>query len=306
MYFPYLRGKQFELEALLDVNPSVFRNTLPIVESITLGRRNLYARLSAQNVPLILVTNPFYPQTNTLLTSSIQNVIDNELANHASLTVGLIIDQRFNVSHLAAFLSSNPLREKAIVFRSNPTQTVLAAIQGLLALQPVSYLIFDESKTTSRTQVVFNNHLKVVLLTDGFQRQERNADYPANSAFDSIYNTWTTTSWYGIGDYVTIGDFFREGGGQAYVVCLHMTVPTTAGLIIHHFSSISHPKTATFPALKFTEANNTLNNSALITPLSSTGLDLYRHWHNTQHYPGLGAAKKASMMHHIEIMSGVI
>jgi hypothetical protein len=306
MYFPYLRGKQFELEALLDVNPTVFKNTLPIVEPITLGRKNLYSRLSNQDVPLILVTNPFYPRTNTLSTSSIQSLIDNELANHTTLTAGFIIDQRFDTSHLVAFLTTNPTREKAIIFRCNPTPAVLVIIKSLIATQHISYLVFDESKTTNRTQVVFNNHPKVVLLTDGFQRQERNADYPANSAFDSVYNTWTTSSWYGIGDYVTIGDFFREGGGQAYVICLHITVPTSSGLIIHHFSSISHPKTATFPALKFTEANQSLNISAHISPLNSSGLKLYRHWHHTQHYPGLGAAKKASMMHHIEIMSSVI
>ncbi len=38
MYFPYLRGKQFELEALVNVNPGVYSNTIPILEPISTSK----------------------------------------------------------------------------------------------------------------------------------------------------------------------------------------------------------------------------------------------------------------------------
>jgi hypothetical protein len=306
MYFPYLRGKQFELEALLEVNSAVYQNTLPILEPITLARRRLYTSLTNQNVPLILVTNPFYPVKDTISSLTIQNVLDNELANHKGIILAFIIDQRFVIQDLDAFLSSNPTREKAIIFRYNLVPAILIAIQALLINHSVRYIIFDESKTSSRTQTFFNSHPRCVLLTDGFQRQERNADYPVNSGFDSIISTWRTSGWQGIGDYLTVGDYFRSGGGQPYVVTLHLTVSTTSGLVMQHFSSTSHPTTGGFAALKFTEANRLLNTSSSVLSLASSGLTLFRTWHTSQHFPQLGAAKKASMMHHIEFMSSLI
>ncbi|MGN6394938.1 MAG: sce7725 family protein [Mucilaginibacter sp.] len=306
MYFPYLRGKQFELEALLEVNPNVYQNTIPILEPITLARRRLYSNLTTQNIPLILVTNPFYSRTRPLTAAQIQNVIDNELSTHNSLVLGFIIDQRFDIADLNTFLTANATRRKAIILRNNPIPTNLTAIQSLIGTHSVDYIIFDEVKTTPRTRAFFSSHPQRVLLTDGFQRQERNADYPLDSAFDSIYDSWATDGWFGTGDYLTIGDFFRDGGGQAYVVTLHVTVPTLSGILIHHFSSTSYSTSPTFPALKFSEANRLLNTSTAVIPLNSNGLTLYRNWHIANFFPGLGAAKKASIMHHIELMSTLV
>lgn len=306
MYFPYLRGKQFEIDALLEVPASVYQNTLPILEPINVSHPKLYVSLTNNGIPFILVTNPFYPRTGTLSNNDVQNIIDGELAAHTSLVLGFLIDQRFDINDLNVFLTSNPNREKAIIFRYNPAQTDLTLIQTSIGTHPVEYIIFDEGKTTNRTHNFFNSHPQRVLLTDGFQRQERNADYPLSSTFDSIYNTWRTDGWFGIGDYLSIGDFFRSGGGQAYVVTLHVTIHTPSSLVMHHFSSTSYPSTGGFTALKFSEANQSLVSSSHIIPITSNGLTLYRNWHANSHNPSLGAAKKASMMHHIELMSGII
>jgi hypothetical protein len=308
MYFPYLRGKQFELEALLEVNPNVYQNTLPILEPINLTRSNLglYTRLTNQNVPIILIVNPYYPRNNTLTTASVQNLIDNQLSSHNSLSLGFIIDQRFDLTELNLFLTSNANRNKALIFRSNPIPADLNNIQNSVSTYQVDYLIFDDTKTTSRTRAAFGSHSQLVLLTDGFQRQDRNADYPLSSSFSSNYDTWQLDGWFGIGDYLTIGDNFREGGGQAYVISLHITVHTSSGLVTHHFSSTIYPTSTAFPADKFAEANNLLYNSAHLVGLNSTGLTLYRNWYTSLHNPQLGAAKKASIMHHIELISSLI
>jgi hypothetical protein len=306
MYFPYLRGKQFELEALLEVNSRVFNNTLPILEPITISRRGLYARIAANQIPLILVMNPYYPPNGRVSNAQIQNIIDNELLSHTSLVLGYLIDQRFDLNDFNLFLNTNTNREKAIIFRHNPFPNALISIQSAINTQGIGYVIFDERKAFPRTQAAFSTHPRRILLTDGFQVQQRNADYPASSTFDSIHNSWRTDGWAGIGDYLTIGDNFREGGGPAYVVTLHITVNTTNGLEIHHFSSVSQSTRPILPAQKFNEANQSLNQSSVITPLNSTGLDLYRNWYANQFYPNLGPPKKASMMHHIELMSSLI
>ena len=41
MYFPYLRSKQAELDALLNVKESVYSTTIPIIEPVSLKRFKL-------------------------------------------------------------------------------------------------------------------------------------------------------------------------------------------------------------------------------------------------------------------------
>ncbi|MBC7948968.1 MAG: sce7725 family protein [Chitinophagaceae bacterium] len=306
MYFPYLRGKQFELEALLDVSPKVYLNTLPIIEPVNTTQRKFYRKLAGKGYPLILVTNPYHPQANRLTTAVVQGILDDELSTNPTVRVGYLIDQRFRLAHFTSFLNSNPSRGKAVIFRVNPLPADLTAIAAAITKHPVEYMIFDERLTNSATRAVFNSHAQKVLITDGFQHHDRNADYPPVSTFSSNYNSWRIDGWYGIGDYLSIGDVFKEGGGQVYVVSLHITIESPSGLLMHHFSSRVHSTIKGFSAEKFAEANSLLVASPQVRPLSSSGIELFRDWHHRSHNPQLGAAKKASVMNHIELLSSLI
>jgi len=305
MYFPYFRGKQFELETLLEVSPAVYSNTIPIVEPINFAKRRLYAQLANRSISFILIVNPFYP-TLRLTTAQVQDVIDNELNRLEGLVLGFIIDSRFDSTELSDFLLENPMRGKALIFQNNPIPRDLTAIQDALAGTPVSYIIFDSHKTNDITRSAFIAHPQPVIITDGFVHMNRNADYPPVSTFTSRYNTWRGEGLHGIGDYLSVGDQFSEGGGPAYVVTLHLTIREGANLLMHHFSSTVHSTVQTFTAAKFLEANTNLVGSPFVMPLTSGGLLMYRDWHARTHNPQLGAAKKASMIHHMELMSSIV
>ena len=306
MYFPYLRGKQFELEALLEVNPQVYQNTIPIVEPVTDARPVRYTRISNLNIPFIFVTNPFYPVNDRLTPATIQNLIDNELAGNAALRLGFLLDARYNIAALNQFLANNAGKAKSLIFRFNPLPADLVAILAAINATPVEFLIFDDRRTNANTRNAFNAHGGRILLTDGFQAQDANANYPAMSAFDSNFNTWNANGWTGIGDYATVGDNFRDGGGPAYVISLHVTVQDGGGLVVHHFSSTVNANIMGRAPQKFAQANSFLVASPVTIPLNSTGLTLFRNWHATHHNPQLGAAKKASIIHHIELMSSIV
>lgn len=303
MYFPYLRGKQFELEALLEVSPTVYRNTLPIVEPVSIPRSKLYDRLAKQKVPLILIMNPQY---GVLDTNGVQQIVDGDLSTHPSLVLGFIIGTNFTAAALNTFLANNPSRSKALIFRYSPLPTDISNIQRRISAHPVQYIIFDDRKSNSHVRSAFNSHPNKVLVTDGFQHQDKNANYPSSSTFDSNFGSWRGSGWFGIGDYLTIGDRFNEGGGPVYVVSLHITTRNGAGLLAYHFSSTVSSTIKGLAPIKFAQANDLLVNSRHISPLRSSGLALYRNWHSTSHNPQLGAAKKASIMHHIELMSSLV
>ncbi|WP_431293511.1 sce7725 family protein [Pedobacter sp. P26] len=292
MYFPFLRGKQFEIEALLEVPSRVYSNTLPIIEPVNLPRRKLYKSLADNNIPFILITNPFHPAGNRVITSEIQVLVDTDLSGYQGLSLGFIIDNRFSVNELANFFANNSNLDKVIIFNYNPLIADLIAIQNVISANRTAYIVFDEKKTNYTTRNAFSSYSNLILLTDGFQRELRNADYPPASTFDSYFASWATSGWAGIGDYATIGDHFNLGGGQVYVVTLHVTIQTTGGLEVRHFSSTFNPTVQGFSAQKFAEANSQLVTSPYTLSLLSSGLDIYRDLDARNHNPQLGVAKK--------------
>lgn len=308
MYFPYLRGKVFELEALIEVPQFVFSNTMPIIEPINVTTRGktLYRTIVSRLAPFILITNPVHLVSRPLTTAAVQDLIDTTLQNHASLNLGFIINQNFNLAELQAFLNSNPTRPKSLIFQHSPFPAQLQSIQAAIAAHPVTYIVFDDRSTDSPTRAAFAHQSGRVLITDGFQRKSRNLDYRNTSTFASNFATWKSNGRAGIGDYLTMGDHVNDGGGGAYVITLHITRSTPNGILTHHFSSTYQPTVQGLTAPKFAEANALLVTSPDFVSLNSSGLTLYRSWHNTQHNPQLGAAKKASMMHHIELMSSLV
>lgn len=306
MYFPFLRGKQFELEALIELPIHVFNNTIPIIEPVNLPRRPFYTRIGQRGFPFILIVNPYHPQGSRRSMAEIQNLIDTELSNQVNLIVGFLIDGRFNNQDLNHFLNSNPTLQKAVIFRNNPIRTDLPQITASLTQNQVDFYFFDDRNTSHALRSAFNYPKNSILLVDGFQRQDRNSDYPTLSTFDSIVGTWQVAGLLGCGDYVTIGDHFSASGGPVYVVTIHVTINAPGGLEMHHFSSTVNATVKGLPAPKVQEANSLLNASPLVAQMNTHGINIFRHLHATGHNPQLGVLKKASIMHHIELVSSLI
>ena len=306
MYFPYLRGKQFELDALVELQDSIFKNTIPIIEPVNKPRSRQYQKLTQSQKKFIFLVNPFHPPGERMDADAIDDLISSQIAESENVIFGFIIDQRYSAGDLDDFFTEYSDFSKAVVFRHNPLPPDQTAIRNLLKKVPVDYIIFDDHKVNTRVRSQYEFHPRRVLLTDGFQRQDRNADYPINSTFESNYSSYKEDGWFGIGDYLTIGDYFKKGGGAVYVVALHVTTRVRGNLIVNHFISTVYSTTKGLPAPKFAEANRLLIESPRTVPLNTDGIELYRNWDLTEHNPQLGAAKKASIMHHIELLSTLI
>jgi hypothetical protein len=225
---------------------------------------------------------------------------------HPALLLGFIIDARFTIRQLTTFLAGNVNRNKVLMFRNNPISPTVALIQAAIAASPVEFIVFDETKTNSTTRGAFAAHRRRILLTDGFKKQDANVDYPRVSAFTSNYGIYRADGWHGVGDYLTIGDNFQPGGGPVYVVALHVTKLTPHGLVVHHFTSTSSRTVRGLAAVKFSEANTALVTSRETAPMASVGIEYFRDWHHRSHNPQLVAAKKASIIHHMETMSALV
>lgn len=306
MYYPFLRAKKHELLALLAVPSSLYAKMLPILEPVSLSAQNLssYRKLTTAGKPFILITNPVHGDTNTHQVQ--RTLIDVELLHHPSLTLGFIVDKDYSMSSLKNFLHGNPTRAKAVIFRYNPRPADVVAIADELRLHPiVQHLVFDDKRiAVSRA---FTWHPQRVLISDGFQLEKKNADYGVSSAFDSYMASIASMGYAGFGDYLIVGDIFREGGGSGFVVALHLTVPDGPNLDVHHFTSSADRSIRGLESGKFKEACAKLVNALPgLAMARTTGTDMYIDWNSRDHYPSLGPPKQASMQHHMELICSMI
>ena len=307
MYFPYLRGKQFEMLALLGVPMSTYNTMLPIVEHVAPASSRFFTRMAQEGRPFILIMNPYHPRgSGRIAISTVQALLVGALAAHTGLHLGYIVDQHASAAQLQAFLAANPTNEKAVIFRHMPLPANMAAIDAILKANPPKYLIFDETKSR-RLRPVLSWHKGHVMLVDGFERQERNSDYPTLSNFESNVGTWRADGLVGMGDYLMNGDHFSEGGGQPKVVTLHLSAASPTGLVMHHYSSTMNASIQGTPGPKFGQACNDLVNSASVAAMpASTGIAMFQQWDAANHYPGLGSPKQASMQHHMELLAQLV
>ncbi len=308
MYYPYLRGKQFELQSLENVSPGVYANTMPIIEPVTSPKayaaNKSYKQLAALSIPMILIVNP---EAGGLDEATVRaRFLGDLLAAHNNLTLGFIVAQTTTHTALRAFLLANPAIPKAVIFKSNFIPAQLTQLVNVVRANPPARLIFEARLTSHVTQDAFAWHQHRALVSDGFQAKNRNKDYPPSSVFASDYNTYRASGWQGIGDYQTIGEKYKSDGGPARVVTLHITRDAGAALMTQHYSSVTDPDDTGDVPLKFMEACDALVASPFVAPLTSTGLDMYRGWQHTRFFPNLGPAKQASIQHHIELLSGLI
>jgi hypothetical protein len=166
--------------------------------------------------------------------------------------------------------------------------------------------VFIDNYTSKLYQRHFRRDgVERILIRDGFRRM-RNEDYPSEEHFSDLHITHGDEGMDGFGDFLIVGDEFREAGGPAYAVAIHLTyLNQEDDMFIMHFVSDSTGSPVN-PAGKFQEAVE-----KLVAELDRRGTQLfcsnacneYRELFNNEHFPGLGYVKKLSMQHHLELMA---
>ena len=110
----------------------------------------------------------------------------------------------------------------------------------------------------------------------------------------------------GFGDFLIVGEEYREAGGPAHAVAIHLTnLNKEDDMFVMHFVS-ERAGSPVDPAGKFQEAIE-----KLVAELDRQGTLLfrsdacneYRDLFERSHFPGLGYAKKLSMQHHLELLA---
>ncbi|BFM04835.1 sce7725 family protein [Halioxenophilus aromaticivorans] len=302
MYYPILRGKQFELIALRELTKLQGINYVtPVIEPVKIISNPFIKTIQELNqsniTPLIIINSTLGEEKNPKdIFSQLQQAGVNYLPcisfeDHHSKSD--FLDTRNAIAGKKFALYAKNINEESI-FKNTDNIELL--------------LVEQKPDIAKNAQAALN--IPTVVIEDGFDKKVKNADYPPYTNFSSSIEDYSTLDLHGFGDYTITGNSFTESGGPAYVVAIHLTqiisnpssiFSSNTKIIVNHFCSANNGSYSD-PAGKFYDALTKLikflNNNTEI--LETSSISEFRKLHKSEHFPGLGAVKKLSMLHHIE------
>ena len=309
MYYPYFRGKQFELVLLRERAGFIASNPInPIIEFVkdnTNSVNRVLETLVAYRANFTVVINPLWGELvgeQDKILGFIEDVVP---PGYEYMSLGYIVKPDTDISHLRQTIRNGERNNYTIIHYG------YADGQGLSEETNSSKKVRTHAFIDSYTSRLYRKHFRGdgfqrVLVRDGFRRRVRNVDYPLNEHFSDLHVTYEDEHMDGFGDFLIVGDEFREAGGPAYAVAIHLTyLNSEDDMLIMHFVS-ERTGSPVDPAGKFREALE-----KLVAELERQGTSLfcsdacneYKELFERSHFPGLGYVKKLSMQHHLELLA---
>lgn len=305
-YFPFFRGKQFELICIRENGGLIARQGFtPIIEPVKEGANGLVRTIEAlkrEQAGFLIVANPSVGHHAPSLPDEFAAQVNDAISDYAQGGWIYQLQEADDLLAVRSWLQNWP--DLAILHHG--TMAAKDVVEVVTNQQgPDRKHLFLVDKCSLRYRGAFSSRHKV-LLEDGFKKT-KNADYPDVEVFSELPVTYQDQGANGFGDYLIVGSEYSDGGGAAYAVAIHITYADHEddGVIyVRHFKSDTND-TPTDPAGKFQEALE-----KLIEYCAQPGSKIpeteaireFQRLHQHGHFPGLGYVKKLSMQHHLEIM----
>lgn len=335
-YFPYLRGKQYELLAVRELNEAGLlpENVFPVIEPVrspdtgALGRTVRELIDSGRQTTVVInpqvgqLADPTHSEALLDFCSEYVNPDGNlfhDQATTGSLTLGVIVTSSNDISVILRRIADKfGSRAEVDLFHESAGNESISRVENNFVNFKL-HLNFAEEKNLLRSYQrnspvgSIGSSLRstdVSQWRDYFQRAERSSAYPSEKPYlytdDNLYID--EDGYAGLSDYQTIGAGYAEGGGLPLAIALHLTyqLPDKKGsdhpVYIVHFVSDSN-RDRSDPARKFSEAVGKLSKFCAQNGLSGPGIDALLAHQKNGSYPGLGSLKKLAIQNHICTMS---
>lgn len=315
MYFPYLRGKQFELLALKEMADLLGpqNRTVPIIEPVRTPKgsgldRCIEALTNAQ-IDFVLIINPTVGKLRgpTLPTTLHEYISDADPDQRWGL--GLIADDNIDVSSLIARYQALFGRKRPLTIIHKGYAHALTSMHSALAPFTRGFEVIHHDLRVPRFEALLARSSRV-LLRDPFPSAQRNSDYlpRGESMFTEDHLYYDHEGWSGFSDYATIGEPYSETGFTPRAVAIHWTYESgpDSPIMIRHFTSETDSDTISDVGGKFLEAAAKLVDFLDHRSIHTRASEVIRGHLRNQTYPGLGIVKKLSLQNHLELMSGIL
>lgn len=314
MYYPYLRGKQFELLALREFSREFENNhtIVPIIEPVKKQVNGLNAAalsMIENGMKFAVILNPSdgdYRHTGidndilmslTALTDDRDNWIPAYIYKHNGRT-------------LLDHAKQNNLLNLMIIFPSGADVND-EVLMEFLSKDEVAFVVSGNlSNNRSARGRLLRLGKALISLEDRFNERPRNADYAneVDEIFSEDFAYYQDDRLAGFADFTPMAKDFIEGGMLPYAIAIHLTYQKSDDQIfVHHFVSDNNFDQSNIRG-KFHEAavkiapffnNNGLYHTSAID-------ELIRRADSDDGYPGLGYIKKLSVKNHLELITHIL
>ena len=304
MYFPILRGRQFELLALRECisNNVLSDRIMPIIEPVKVSStytKTIDAFIAAKH-PIAIIRNPlvgsWLKDLRKESNSSIRTRASEQLKEENVIS-SLYVTPNLEVQ--VDYITANDHALEQMMLVCNNAEYVDYYERVIGDKKPLYNVIPD--KGDFRRRIRPNR----VMCEDHFPKQNRNIDYCDidTELFSKDHLYYAEDGFKGFSDYSIVGAEYSETGFAPYAVAIHIVYfDENKALRIAHFVSDSNDDISD-PARKFAEAVEKLVKWNQTMKLDTIGIRAFESAYKNQTYPGLGVVKKYSIMHHLELMS---
>lgn len=307
MYYPYFRGKQYELITIREnAERMSHSNIIPIIEPVKQNLSGLSRAVEAlieHNIRFVLIVNPQCGELCNGASALSDEIVNNLLSKYDKYSIGYIVNTGSDIDAIGRFCKRQ-VQPISIIHYGYPHGRELA--DTLKKVETIKEHIFVEEFCTRLYRRHFQDTQRV-LIRDGFI-QRKNREHPEIEHFSDLHITYSDEGVNGFGDFLIVGDEFMETGGPAYAVAIHLTfidADEDNDMFVKHYIS-DRTQSPTDPGGKFLEALRKLVedvNRSKSKIYRSDAVEEFESYHDREHYPGLGYVKKLSMQHHIELIA---
>ena len=307
MYYPYLRGRKYELLALREFAENSVRknNVIPIIEPVKSSNSDFKLAIPKMingGLKFALILNPYngdFKNSNFSLDG-----IDDLLINTDYWIPAFIIKNNYiEVKKLIDFYNY----ENVMLICTDLTDTNAVDFQKLALSKPVNYIVHKDKRVLNKLAIDGNKDL--IILDDNFNVQKRNIDYlpMSEEKFSDEHLLYNQERFVGFSDYTCLSSQFKEGGSAPYAVAIHLTYqkPNKEIWIRHFTSTINSTSQANIQG-KFAEAAGKAIKFIDANGISTKATEELKKYYGELRYPGLGVAKKMSVKHHIELINNIL
>jgi len=311
MYYPYLRGKQFELKALREFAQEVPNNKhiCPIIEPVKTSFNTLniaIKEMRSGHITFALVLNPKegdFANDDTDVLENVQEELDG-----AEWTPALIYKR--NTMALENIIDTKGLDNVCVIFKEGVDFEQDGELEAFLSKDNITTVVTSNADTRASKRKLQSLGKAIIRLDENFHEQKRNVDYIniPEEQFSEEPFYFQEDNFAGFSDYTTLPKSFVEGGMLPYAIAIHFTYkPQQEMVYIRHFVSDSNLDQSNIQG-KFAEAgrkavaffneHSDYFRSSAISELESYIYD--------GKYPGLGVLKKLSIKHHLLLISNIL
>lgn len=303
MYFPYLRGKTFELMAIRElVSKNLIGDKIvPIIEPVNLDKTLLKTLniLEKNSFKHAIVLNPSvgdFKATFKLCKAQGEHAAE-EFSFHTHSN-NLIKAYLMNGNIYDTLNKKKALNDFMII---NQTQDYISEFGEVYDdFKPQYSLIPNNRKLNKKAED------SKVLFMDKFERANKNSDYEKikDEFFSEDHLYFEEDGFKGFSDYSIVGEEYIKSGFAPYAVAIHIVYFDDEDILrVRHFVSKSNSDNKDTPG-KFGEALEKLIKWVEeYNPTMTTGLNYFIEDYKAGKFPGLGTVKKYSIMHHLELMN---